>query len=166
MLANYNKDKANHKRIREDSGDNPLKDALLNLVKSISREESPLARLIKEEADKIEAYQFPTNLSNDEIGHMGSNHNNTLKDVLLDLLKSIAREENALAHLIKAEADKIEAFVGKNCDFPTHPSNDEIIELNRSVTKLLETIIMKEWLLLKKLEDILEFIKKKRKQEE
>jgi hypothetical protein len=86
-----------------------------------------------------------------------------LQNVLINLIDSVAREENALAHLIKAEADKVQAFVGKHCDFPTHPSNNEIIKLNRSVTQLLESIVMKEWLLLKKLEDTLEFVKKPNK---
>ena len=86
----------------------------------------------------------------------------SLHTVLLDLMESVAHEEEALAHLIRAEAGKVQAFVGKCHDFPTCPSNHEIIRLNRSVTKLMETIIMKEWLLLKKLEDTLEFIRKPR----
>lgn len=86
----------------------------------------------------------------------------SLNDVLFDLIESVANEENALALLIKAEADKIQAFIGKNCDFPTKPRNKEILDLNRSVTQMLETIVMKEWLLLKKLERTLEVIRKPR----
>jgi hypothetical protein len=90
-------------------------------------------------------------------------NDDNLQNVLVNLIESVAQEESALAHLIKAEADKVQAFVGKHCDFPTHPSNNEIIKLNRSVTQLLESIVMKEWLLLKKLEDTLEFVKKPNK---
>ncbi|HZG59923.1 MAG TPA: hypothetical protein VEY68_05560 [Anoxybacillus sp.] len=101
-----------------------------------------------------------------EIECFEDRHQSSLQDTLIDLMESVAREENALAHLIRAEADKIQAFVGKYCDFPTKPSNNEIIQLNRSVTQLMETIVMKEWLLLKKLEDTLEFVKKPNKRKE
>jgi hypothetical protein len=101
-----------------------------------------------------------------EIECFEDEHKNSLQDTLLDLIESVAREEKALAHLIQAEADKIQAFVGKHCDFPTEPSNAEIIKLNRSVIQLMETIVMKEWLLLKKLEDTLEFVKKPKKYKE
>ncbi|KKB36310.1 extensin-like protein [Bacillus thermotolerans] len=75
----------------------------------------------------------------------------------MDLLESIALEEIALSHVMNAEAEKIQAFVGKCLDFPTHPSNEEIMKFNKSVGGLLETVVMKEWLLLKKLENVLEF---------
>jgi flagellar biosynthesis regulator FlaF len=101
-----------------------------------------------------------------EIECFEDRHNDSLQDTLLNLMESVAQDENALAHLIRAEADKIQAFVGKHCDFPTKPSNNEIIKLNRSVTQLMETIVMKEWLLLKKLEDTLEFVKKPKKHKE
>lgn len=79
------------------------------------------------------------------------------KEVTIDLLESIALEEIALSHLINAESEKVRAFVGNDLDFPTHPTNKEIIKFNRGVTQLLETIVMKEWLLLKKIENVIEF---------
>ncbi|WCN37466.1 hypothetical protein [Aneurinibacillus uraniidurans] len=78
------------------------------------------------------------------------------KEVVIDLLESIALEEIALSHLMNAEAEKIQAFVGKHLNFPTCPSTRDIIKFNQNVTLLLETIVMKEWLLLRKLENILE----------
>jgi hypothetical protein len=77
-------------------------------------------------------------------------------EVVIDLLKSIAMEENALSHLMNAEAEKIQAFVGKHHDFPTCPSNDEIIQFNMQVFRLIDVIVMKEWLLLRKLENVME----------
>lgn len=65
-----------------------------------------------------------------------------------------------MARLIRSEADKIQAFLGKNHDFPTKPCNDDILDLNHSVRQMLETIVMKEWLLLKKLENTLVVIKR------
>lgn len=69
------------------------------------------------------------------------------------LLESIATEEDALGKLINAEAKKVQAFSGKHLDFPTKPTNREIIKFNQGVTRLLETILFKEWILIKKLED-------------
>lgn len=80
----------------------------------------------------------------------------TFSEAVIDLFESIALEEIALSHLINAEAEKVQAFVGKRMDFPTRPTNLQIVKLNQSVTKLMDTIVMKEWLLLKKLENVME----------
>jgi hypothetical protein len=82
------------------------------------------------------------------------------KEVAIDLLESIALEEIALSHIMNAEAEKIQAFVGKDLNFPTHPKSGDIIKFNKEVNRLLETIVMKEWLLLKKLENVMDFIGK------
>lgn len=84
-------------------------------------------------------------------------HRPNQKEVTIDLLESIALEEIALSHIMNAEAEKIQAFVGKCLDFPTCPKNEEIIKFNKGVNRLLETIVMKEWLLLNKLENVLDF---------
>lgn len=84
-------------------------------------------------------------------------HRPNLKEVTIDLLESIALEEIALSHLINAESEKIQAFVGECLNFPTCPTNKEIIKFNKGVSELLETIVMKEWLLLKKFDNVLEF---------
>jgi hypothetical protein len=79
-------------------------------------------------------------------------------EVTIDLLESIALEEIALAHILNAEGEKMQAFVGKNFDFPTCPTNTEIIEFNQSVTELVETVLMKEWILLRKFRQVLKLI--------
>lgn len=87
-------------------------------------------------------------------------HRPNRKEVIIDLLASISLEEIALSHLMNAEAEKIQAFVGKGLDFPTNPSSYEIIDFNKGVCQFLETIIMKEWLLLRKLENVIDFSNK------
>ncbi|WP_240666752.1 hypothetical protein [Longirhabdus pacifica] len=79
----------------------------------------------------------------------------SFKEVIVDLLESIALEENALSHIMNAEAEKIQAFVGKDLDFPSNPSIKEIIVFNQAVDSLLHTVVMKEWLLLRKLENVM-----------
>ncbi|WP_251637951.1 hypothetical protein [Neobacillus niacini] len=83
-------------------------------------------------------------------------HRPCLFHTKIDLLESIALEEIALAHILNAEAEKVQAFVGECFDFPTHPTNKEILAINKSVNQLIETVLMKEWLLLRKLENVLE----------
>ncbi|MCH5586709.1 hypothetical protein MK805_17400 [Shimazuella sp. AN120528] len=85
-------------------------------------------------------------------------HRPSFSEVIIDLLESIALEEIALAHLINAEAEKVQAFVGKNLDFPTRPSNVEINKFNNEVFKLIDVIVMKEWLLLRKFENVIHCI--------
>lgn len=85
----------------------------------------------------------------------------TLNQTIIDLLESIALEEIALSNIVDAEANKIKAFIGKELDFPTNPSNADIIKVNQSSNALLSTVIMKEWLLLKKLETVIQIEIKK-----
>ena len=85
-------------------------------------------------------------------------HRPSKEEVIIDLLESIALEEIALSHVLNAEAEKIHAFVNVCRDYPTQLSNSEIIKFNKSVKDLVETIVMKEWLLLRKLEDVMELV--------
>jgi hypothetical protein len=82
----------------------------------------------------------------------------TLGEAVIDLFKSIAMEETAISHLLNAEAEKIQAFVGLQLDFPTNPTNQDILKFNQSVTKLVDVIVMKEWLLFRKLETSMEIL--------
>lgn len=82
-------------------------------------------------------------------------HRPNFNEVIIDLLESIALEEMAISHLINAEAEKVQAFVGKDLNFPTCPTNREINLFNHEVHKLVDRIVMKEWLLLRKLEDVI-----------
>ncbi|QGQ96501.1 hypothetical protein EHS13_17220 [Paenibacillus psychroresistens] len=82
----------------------------------------------------------------------------TIREAVIDLFKSIAMEETAISHLLNAEAEKIQAFVGHQMDFPTNPTNLDILRFNQSVTKLVDIIVMKEWLLFRKLETSLEIL--------
>lgn len=82
------------------------------------------------------------------------NHRPSLEETLIDLLESIALEEMALAHLMNAEAEKVQAFVGERLNFPTNPTNEEILKFNVSVTRFMETLMFKELFLLRKLETV------------
>ncbi|RTE00423.1 hypothetical protein EJQ19_31400 [Paenibacillus whitsoniae] len=88
------------------------------------------------------------------------NNRPSLDEVFIDLLKSIALEETAISHLLNAEAEKMQAFVGKELDFPTCPSNEDIINFNETVSQFVDVLVMKEWLLLRKLENILRAARK------
>ncbi|ARK32717.1 hypothetical protein [Halalkalibacter krulwichiae] len=85
-------------------------------------------------------------------------HRPDKKKVVIDLFESIALEEIALSHILNAEAEKIQAFVGEDLDFPTCPSNHDISKFNNGVVQLLETVVMKEWLLLRKFENVMQLV--------
>lgn len=79
-------------------------------------------------------------------------HRPHLVETIIDLLESVALEEMALSHILNAEAEKIQAFVGKDLNFPTQPTNKEIVDFDRMVTRLLDTVLFKEWMLVRKME--------------
>lgn len=81
-------------------------------------------------------------------------HRPDLHHTLIDLLDSIALEEIALSHLLNAEAEKIQHFI---CHISSCTPPDVLIDFNVVVNETLETVIMKEWLLLRKLEKVTRF---------
>ncbi|MBL4953002.1 hypothetical protein JK635_12340 [Neobacillus sp. YIM B02564] len=83
-------------------------------------------------------------------------------DAMVDLLGSIAMEEIAISHLLSAEAKKMLAFIGKDLDFPTNPSNAEIFQFNKEAARLIESLVIKEWLLLRKLQNAADFFSNKK----
>jgi hypothetical protein len=76
-----------------------------------------------------------------------------------DVLVSIALEETALAHLINAEAEKVQWSVGL---LETEPAEaldvEQVIEVQESVADVLRHAIKFQMLLQFKLEDILDAI--------
>ncbi|MCJ7840328.1 hypothetical protein MUB24_05240 [Lederbergia sp. NSJ-179] len=90
----------------------------------------------------------------DEFNH---SHHTSRQEVIDHLLESIIHEEMALANLLNAGASKIHAFIGSEFNFPTQPSNQEIIMMNKSALHLLRTAVVKDWFLLNKLEEIFAF---------
>ncbi|UTW69087.1 hypothetical protein KHA80_18365 [Anaerobacillus sp. HL2] len=69
-----------------------------------------------------------------------------LDETIIDLIESIAKEELALSHLITSESNKIKSIYWERSDFPTRPSIEEILNFNYSVCRLMDTVLMKEWL--------------------
>ncbi|MEH7255521.1 hypothetical protein V7111_25770 [Neobacillus niacini] len=89
------------------------------------------------------------------------------EQVALLLLASIAFEELGLAHLINAEAEKLQGIIGTLVDDDDHLVNKdikansfrELLKANKSVERVLQTIIKKEMLLQFKFENVLDFLK-------
>lgn len=76
----------------------------------------------------------------------------TRKQLINDILESIALEELAIAHLINAEAEKIQAFTGPYGGFPTSPTNKQINEFQSYVARILEALTEKQKILARTME--------------
>ncbi|OEF95566.1 hypothetical protein [Desulfuribacillus alkaliarsenatis] len=82
-------------------------------------------------------------------------------DVINILLASIAFEELALAHVINAEAEKLQSVLGTlHGQRVKQQRLEDLLLVNKSVNKILRDTIKKEMLLQFKLEDCLELIEK------
>jgi hypothetical protein len=84
--------------------------------------------------------------------------NLTRNDSLNLLLASIAFEELGLAHLINAEAEKLQYVLGTiegQIPLETPPTIDDLLTINQSIQQTLKYVIKKEMLLEFKLESIL-----------
>ena len=82
----------------------------------------------------------------------------SIEDSVNLLLASVAFEELGLAHLINAEAEKVQYVLGtlEGQEGPETPATvDDLLRVNRSVDQTLRDIIKKEMLLQFKLEDVL-----------
>ncbi|WEK55846.1 MAG: hypothetical protein P0Y55_07320 [Candidatus Cohnella colombiensis] len=86
----------------------------------------------------------------------------TLGQVIPLLLSSIALEELALAHIVNAEAEKIQFVLGtlstEHTILPTTITLSNLLTINESVNQTLKDVIKKEMLLQFKLENVMKLI--------
>ena len=80
------------------------------------------------------------------------------EDVINLLLASIALEELGLAHIINAEAEKLQFVLGTlgPDTLEETPTLEDLLEINRAVERTLRTVIKNQMLLQFKLEDVLD----------
>lgn len=83
----------------------------------------------------------------------------TFEETITLLLASIALEELSLAHIMNAEAEKIQEVIKCSGSNKTH----DLLCINKSVEKTLRDVIKKEILLEFKFDNILELIDKNQK---
>lgn len=73
------------------------------------------------------------------------------------LLGSIAMEELALSHILNAEGEKLQYVLGTLPQAAkVHTNTEEILEVNQSITKILEHVAHNQYLLKGKLSQVLE----------
>lgn len=77
----------------------------------------------------------------------------SLDDTIKLLLNSIALEELSIAHIMNAEAEKIQEVIKFKCN-----SLEDLLEIDKSVEKMLKTLVNKEILLQNKFDNVLELI--------
>lgn len=94
-------------------------------------------------------------MSQANIPNITPNISITRNDVINLLLASIALEELGLAHIINAEAEKIQYALGTIPGLTPAASLAEILEVNDSVQDMLDLVIKKELLLESKLKQVI-----------
>lgn len=74
-------------------------------------------------------------------------------ETMIDLLESIALEEMAIAHIMNAEGEKLQEVIKRFgcCDVGFCQLHDSC----KSTQGIVNSLIMKEWLLLSKMDSIL-----------
>ncbi|MBB5173631.1 hypothetical protein [Texcoconibacillus texcoconensis] len=76
----------------------------------------------------------------------------TREEVINLLLTSIAMEEIGLSHIINAEGEKLQAGLCKA------ETIEDLLDMNKSTEKMLQSTIKKEMLLQYKLENVIEML--------
>ncbi len=97
-------------------------------------------------------------MSMPNIPNVDSEINITREDALNLIVASIGFEELGLAHLINAEAEKVQFALGTLETAESAQDIETIMEINTSVDKVLKDVIKKELLLAMKFEDAIDAI--------
>lgn len=71
----------------------------------------------------------------------------TRTQAITDLIQSVALQEAALAHILNAEGEKMQKFIDRE-----YVDNDELLELNESVNRMVNSVTRLEVILQSKLE--------------
>jgi hypothetical protein len=105
-------------------------------------------------------------MSQANIPNISPLHSVTTDQAITLLLASIALEELALAHVINAEAEKLQFVLGrlkhtKTKLSPKKVSASNLLTINASAERILQDVIKKEMLLQFKLENILDLTPKR-----
>lgn len=93
-------------------------------------------------------------MSMPNIPNLNPEINIDIRDALSVIVASIGFEELGLAHIINAEGEKIQSFLGtlEGQEVKKDITIDDLTKLDRIVTDTLNSVIKKEMLLLMKLE--------------
>ncbi|WP_270170785.1 hypothetical protein [Paenibacillus sp. SYP-B4298] len=86
---------------------------------------------------------------------ISSQNTPTIHDAVTHLIESIASEDKALSRLLNTEAEHILAFSQENIQHEKGLDLTAIIKFNQSVIQFMDTVVMAEWILMKKLDTML-----------
>lgn len=82
----------------------------------------------------------------------------TREDSIMLLLSSIAMEEMALSHIINAEAEKLQYVLGTLHDQPGDYTLEDIMKVNKSAYRMMNSVTLKEILLQVKLSNVMDLL--------
>jgi adenine-specific DNA methylase len=118
------------------------------VLNSIAKEEMELFNTGKGRSDSGGLEQ--------QLKHIGdkikSGNQRSSREVMKDILTSVAMEQTSISYLIQAEANKIKAFTGPAGNFPTMPTNQNINDFQLSTARVVEALVEKQKLLIRMVE--------------
>lgn len=88
-------------------------------------------------------------------GHIPSQNVPTIHDAISHLIESIASEDRAISRLLNTEAEHILAFSQERLHHEEELDLTAIIKFNQSVIQFMDSVVMAEWMLMKKLDTVL-----------
>ncbi len=87
----------------------------------------------------------------------------SIEDVVIQILESVALEELAMAHVINAEGEKMQAMVRHMNEYDV--CSDCVFDAFKNTNSTINSLIMKEWIMLNKINTALEIYNKFEKKE-
>lgn len=88
-------------------------------------------------------------------GRISSQTIPTIHDAISHLIESIAAEDKAISRLLSTEAEHILAFSKESINHEAGLDLSAIIKFNQSVIQFMDSVIIAEWMLMKKLDTVL-----------
>lgn len=85
------------------------------------------------------------------------------------LLSSIAMEEMAIAHMVNAGAEQVQYVLGtleNGLDMPTAPTMEQLMQLQRSMSNMMQGVILKEMMLLMKMGQVVEMDRERQERQQ
>ena len=89
----------------------------------------------------------------------------SLEATINKLLEAIVLEEKALADILETKAANIKGFVGESPSLQSESKSSDVLLFSQTIKNIVDQILLKEWLILKNIETVIQLKQKLQAQE-